>query len=326
MARPAGLTPISLTLVAAPDVAAAAAAWQTWLADEKRAALPTLEAYQRDLADFLAFVAEHRGDTADLKALAALGQNDFRGWLAARNKQGLARSSTARSLSAVRGFFRFLDRRRLCHNAAIGVLRTPKLPKSVPKALSVDEARDLTDEIEQLSDEPWIGARDTAVVTLLYGAGLRIAEALGLSQGELQRIANGAESLVITGKGNKQRLVPILPAITQAVATYLRLCPYELPAKEPGFRGARGKPVDPAIIQRAVAKMRGMLGLPESATPHALRHSFATHLLGAGGDLRAIQELLGHASLSTTQRYTAVDAARLGAIHAAAHPRARRKP
>jgi integrase/recombinase XerC len=164
------------------------------------------------------------------------------------------------------------------------------------------------------------------VVLLPYNAGLRIAEALGLSKADLDRIAGGAESLIITGKGRKQRLVPILPAIRQGVAAYLRLCPYELPLKEPGFRGMRGKPLDPAIVQRTVAKMRGMLGLPDSATPHALRHSFATHLLGAGGDLRAIQELLGHALLATTQRYTSVDAARLGAIHAAAHPRAKRKP
>jgi integrase/recombinase XerC len=315
-----------LSLAAAPDVAAAADAWGDWLADEKRAAAPTLEAYRRDLADFFSFLSDHRGGEIGLKLLAKLGQNDFRAWLAARAKQGLARSSTARSLSAVRGFFRFLDRRGLCHNAAIGILRTPKLPKSLPKALTVQEASDLTDEIEQLSDEPWIAARDTAVVTLLYGAGLRIAEALGLSQAELERLAKGANSLIVTGKGRKQRLVPILPAINQAVAQYVKLCPYQVPQKEPGFRGARGKPLDPAIVQRAVAKLRGLLGLPETATPHALRHSFATHLLGAGGDLRAIQELLGHASLSTTQRYTAVDAARLGAIHAAAHPRARRRP
>jgi integrase/recombinase XerC len=177
-----------------------------------------------------------------------------------------------------------------------------------------------------MSDEPWIGARDTAVVLLLYGAGLRIGEALGLTRETLARLANGSDSLRVTGKGGKQRVVPILPAVREAAATYLRLCPYELAAKEPAFRGARGKPLDPAIVQRAVARLRGMLGLPETATPHALRHSFATHLLGAGGDLRSIQELLGHASLSTTQRYTAVDAARLGAIYASAHPRARRKP
>ncbi|MGE0155009.1 MAG: tyrosine recombinase XerC [Reyranellaceae bacterium] len=325
MARPAGLI-----LSAAPDLTAAAAAWRDWLADEKRAAAPTLEAYGRDLADFIAFLSQHRGGEIGLKLLAALTQNDFRAWLAARSRQGLARSSTARSLSAVRGFFRFLDRRGLCRNAAIGALRTPKLPKSVPKALTVDEAQDVTGEIEQLADEPWIGTRDTAVVLLLYGAGLRIGEALGLSRAGLDRLAGGADTLVVTGKGRKQRLVPILPAINQAVAQYLRLCPYDPAPKEPGFRGARGKPLDPAIVQRAVARLRGLLGLPDSATPHALRHSFATHLLGAGGDLRAIQELLGHASLSTTQRYTAVDAARLGAIHAAAHPRAhsraKRKP
>ena len=321
MARPAGLIE-----AAAPDMAAAAAAWRRWLTDEKRAAAPTLEAYERDLADFTSFMANHRGGAISLADLGALTQNDFRAWLAARTREGLARSSTARSLSAIRGFFRFLDRRGLCVNAAIAVLRTPKLPKSLPRALSIEEAGDLVADIDQLSDEPWIGARDTAVVLLLYGAGLRIGEALGLTRETLARLASGSDSLVVTGKGSKQRVVPILPAVRKAVADYLRLCPYDLPAREPAFRGARGKPLDPAIVQRSVARLRGMLGLPETATPHALRHSFATHLLGAGGDLRSIQELLGHASLSTTQRYTAVDAARLGAIYDAAHPRARRKP
>lgn len=321
MARPAGLI-----LAAQADVANAAAAWRGWLADEKRMAAATLEAYGHDLADFIAFVAGHRGGSVGLDTLRSLTQADFRAWLAARAGKGMARSSTARSLSTVRNFYRFLDRRGLCANAAIGVLRTPKLPRSVPKALTVEEAGDLVEEIEQMSDEPWIGARDTAVVLLLYGAGLRIGEALGLTRETLARLANGSESLRVTGKGGKQRVVPILPAVREAAATYLRLCPYELAAKEPAFRGARGKPLDPAIVQRTVARLRSMLGLPETATPHALRHSFATHLLGAGGDLRSIQELLGHASLSTTQRYTAVDAARLGTIYASAHPRARRKP
>jgi integrase/recombinase XerC len=232
----------------------------------------------------------------------------------------------ARALAALRSFYRFLARRKLANNAAIGLLRTPKLPKSVPKALSVDEADDVAREIEGQAAEPWIGKRDLAVVMLLYGAGLRIAEALSLSAGELERLAQGAGSLVVTGKRRKQRVVPMLPAIGQAVGDYLRACPFKLAPQQPGFRGARGKPLDPAIVQKSIRRLRGLLGLPDSATPHALRHSFATHLLGAGGDLRSIQELLGHESLSTTQRYTDVDALRLSAVYDAAHPRARRPP
>jgi integrase/recombinase XerC len=321
MARPAGLI-----LPAQADVGNAIAAWLRWLADERRVAAPTLEAYNADLLGFLRFIAEHRGSPADLPALAHLKQTDFRAWMAAQAKNGLAKTSTARALAALRNFYRFLARRNLANNAAIGLLRTPKLPKSLPKALTVDEADDVMREMAGQSDEPWIARRDLAVVLLLYGAGLRIAEALALSTAELKRIASGTPSLMVTGKRKKQRVVPLLPAIAQAVDQYLRTCPFTLLPDQPGFRGARGKPLDPAIVQKSMRSLRGLLGLPETATPHALRHSFATHLLGAGGDLRSIQELLGHASLSTTQRYTDVDAARLSAVYGAAHPRARRAP
>jgi integrase/recombinase XerC len=313
-----------LILPAAADVANALAAWQRWLGDERRVAAATLEAYVGDLQGFLRFIAEHRGTPADLAALATLKQTDFRAWLAARSSSGLAKSSTARALAALRSFYRFLARRKLADNPAIAGLRTPKLAKSVPKALSVDEADDVVREIEAQSDEPWIGKRDLAVTLLLYGAGLRIAEALSLTGADLKCAAQGAPSLMVTGKRRKQRLVPLLPVIGEAAAEYLRLCPYALAADQPAFRGARGKPLDPAIVQKAIRRLRALLGLPETATPHALRHSFATHLLGAGGDLRSIQELLGHASLSTTQRYTDVDALRLSAVYGAAHPRARR--
>jgi integrase/recombinase XerC len=226
----------------------------------------------------------------------------------------------------VRGFFRFLDRRGLASNAAVSLVRTPKLPKSLPRALSVRDARDLLSEVEGDAAIEWIARRDTAILTLLYGAGLRIAEALSLSKATVEHLLkNRAATLTITGKGGKQRIVPLLPAVTAALAAYRATCPF-LAATAPRdrfFIGARGAPLDPGVVQRAVRRLRVQLGLPDSTTPHALRHSFATHLLGAGGDLRTIQELLGHASLSTTQRYTDVDAARLAAVYRSAHPRAR---
>jgi integrase/recombinase XerC len=253
-------------------------------------------------------------------------QSDFRAWLARRSRDKLARSSTARALSSVRGFFRFLDRRGLAANAAIALVRTPKLPKSVPRALPVGDTRDLLAEAEGDVAIEWIGRRDTAILTLLYGAGLRIAEALSLDKRTVEALLRDrSTSLAITGKGGKQRIVPLLPAVTTALAAYRATCPF-LAAAAPDdrfFIGARGAALDPGVVQRAVRRLREQLGLPESVTPHALRHSFATHLLGAGGDLRTIQELLGHASLSTTQRYTDVDATRLAAVYRSAHPRAR---
>jgi integrase/recombinase XerC len=222
----------------------------------------------------------------------------------------------------LRGFFRFLDRCGFAKNAALAAVRTPKLPRSVPKPLSAEDARLALERIVALAEAPWIGQRDLAILTLLYGCGLRLSEALGLMRGEAP-LEPGM--LSITGKGRKTRLVPVLPAVSEAVAAYLALCPHRLAAKGPLFVGVRGGPLNPRLVQRQMQRLRALLGLPETATPHALRHSFATHLLAGGGDLRSIQELLGHASLSTTQRYTAVDAERLLAVYERAHPRAKAK-
>lgn len=314
MARPAGL-------IAAPDAAQAAEDWYRWLVDEKRTADLTLEAYRRDLSAFLAFVRDHRGGPPGLATLAGLTTADFRAWLASRAdpRDPYARTSTARALSAVRGFFRFLDKRGIAHNPAIGGVRTPKLPHAIPKPLTEAEAGDLLDLVATEARHPWVAARDIAVLTLLYGCGLRIAEAIGLDRREAPK----GETMVITGKGNKERLVPVLPVVRRAIDDYLRVCPHPLGPDDPLFVGVRGGRLSPRTVQALVQKLRGLLGLPETATPHALRHSFATHLLAAGGDLRAIQELLGHASLSTTQRYTDVNAEQLLKVYDRAHPRAR---
>ena len=276
----------------------------------------------RDLAGFLDFLREHLGGIPSIVALEALGPADFRAYLAARAQDGIERSSSARALSTLRGFFRFLDRRGLAKNAALAAVRTPKLPKSVPKPLSAEDAGLALERIAELAEAPWIGRRDLAILTLLYGCGLRLSEALGLARSEAP-LRPGM--LSITGKGRKTRLVPVLPAVSEAIAEYLALCPHRLTAKGPLFVGVRGGPLNPRLVQRQMQRLRALLGLPETATPHALRHSFATHLLAGGGDLRSIQELLGHASLSTTQRYTAVDAERLLAVYDRAHPRAKAK-
>jgi integrase/recombinase XerC len=302
-------------------VRAAALAWWGWLADQRRASAHTVAAYQRDLADFLGFLVEHRGGPVDLAALGGLGQADFRAYLARLMDRGRAKTSIARALSVLRGFFRFLERRGLAANGAIAGVRGPRLPKSVPKALTQDEAAEAVGTVGAMAGEPWIARRDVAILTLLYGAGLRVGEAVGLDRRQLPR--DPSAPLAVTGKGRKQRIVPLLPQVRAAIETYLALCPYSLGSDDALFVGARGQRLNARIVQRQMQRLRGWLALPESATPHALRHSFATHLLAGGGDLRAIQELLGHASLSTTQRYTAVDAARLMAVHAAAHPRAK---
>jgi integrase/recombinase XerC len=332
MARPADVTPgaararppaIPLArFAAAGDLAASISDWQAWLEHERRASRHTLLGYGRDLAGFLDFLREHLGALPSLAALEALGPADFRAYLAARTGQGIERSSSARALSTLRGFFRFLDRRGLVKNAALAAVRTPKLPKSVPKPLSAEDAALTLDGIVELAETPWIGRRDLAIMMLLYGCGLRLSEALGLIRAEAP-VKPGM--LSITGKGRKTRLVPVLPAVGEAVAEYLALCPHRLAPKGPLFVGVRGGPLNPRLVQRQMQRLRTLLGLPETATPHALRHSFATHLLAGGGDLRSIQELLGHASLSTTQRYTAVDAERLLAVYDRAHPRAKAK-
>ncbi len=306
----------------APDLNSAIAAWRAWLSDERRAADHTLVAYEHDLTAFVRFLAGHLGGPPGLSDLQDLKNTDFRAWMARRANDGLARRSTARAVSVVRGFFRFLDRRGLVHNPLGQGLRTPKVPRSVPRPLSVGEARETVAAIATFSGEPWIAKRDTALLALLYGCGLRIGEALGLSRGD---VAGRPETLVVTGKGRKQRLVPVLPVVAAAVEDYLAACPFAGGPDAALFLGARGGPLNPGVAQRQMRRVRALLDLPETATPHALRHSFATHLLGRGGDLRTIQELLGHASLSTTQRYTEVDGDRLLAVYRGAHPRARAK-
>jgi integrase/recombinase XerC len=302
---------------AAEDLRAAIGLWTAWLSGERRASEHTVAAYGRDLADFLDFLTGHFGEPPNLATIVGLSAADLRAWLAERAGH-LQRSSIARGLSVVRGFVRFLDRRGLASCPALAVLRGPKLPQSVPKPLSVADAAEIVEAPAALVVSAWQAKRDIAILTLLYGCGLRISEALGLSRSDGPR----GEVMTILGKGRKQRVVPVLPAVREAVADYLAACPYPLAADGPLFVGARGGPLNPRLVQRRMAELRGMLGLPETATPHALRHSFATHLLG-GGDLRAIQELLGHASLSTTQRYTSVETERLLAIYDSAHPRAR---
>ncbi len=296
-------------------------AWQNWLCHERRSSRHTSEAYGRDLNDFIQFMIEHQGSGLRLQDLGSLGLRDFRAWLAARSRRGLQHSSNARALSVLRGFFRWLAKTQRLENTTILGLRGPKLATVLPKALDQDTAKKAVDEIGDLGDEAWVGKRDTAVLLLLYGAGLRIGEALGLARSQAPK--PGQDSLVVRGKGNKERKVPLLPVIPEAVQDYLAACPHHLPGDGPLFVGKRGGPLGARQIQQRVELLRGQLRLPASATPHALRHSFATHLLTAGGDLRSIQELLGHASLSTTQRYTALDSKALLAVYDKHHPRAK---
>lgn len=316
-----GLTQPALSgLPVAADVRSAVEAWLAWLDGERRLAPNTLLAYRCDLAAFLGFLSGHLGGPPNLRSLAELAPADIRAYLARRGHDGYERTSNARALATIRGFFRFLDRRGLAHVPAVHAVRTPRILRSLPKPLTERDALDAVAAVADLSDEPWIASRDVALLMLLYGCGLRIGEALGLARHQ----APAGAPLIVTGKGGKQRVVPALPAVREAVTAYLRACPYDPGVGGPLFLGARGGRLDPAVAQKQMRRLRALLGLPETATPHALRHSFATHLMAGGGDLRAIQELLGHASLSTTQRYTEVDSARLVAVHRAAHPRARR--
>ncbi|MHA1107580.1 MAG: tyrosine recombinase XerC [Alphaproteobacteria bacterium] len=307
---------------AASDTIGAVYDWRNWIANERRASDHTLDAYSRDLATFLDFLTNHLGQPPDLATLSALTASDFRSYLAHRMKQGVSHATSARAMSTLRNFFRYLDRNALAHNSAIGVIRTPKPRPPVPKPLSEDEALDVLVAASYdsgINRAPWICRRDTALFTLLYGCGLRIDEALKLNR----RDTPAADTMMVDGKGGKQRIVPVLPLVIQSIAAYLEACPFQVPPDGPLFLGARGGRLNPGVVQREMRRLRILLNLPESATPHALRHSFATHLLGAGGDLRTIQELLGHSSLSTTQRYTEVDSARLLKVYRDAHPRAR---
>ncbi len=314
---PVTLPPIPVT--AGHDAGNAVAAWFRDLANARRASPHTLDAYGRDIAAFFAFLQQHLGGPAGLTELHALRAADFRAYLANRRGQGLAASSTARALSAIRAFYRFMERAGGVKNPAIAGQRGPKLPHAAPKPLSEPQALRVVQEPGNTDAESWIAVRDVAVLTLIYGCGLRVSEALGLNRDA----APFGETLLIHGKGGKERLVPVLPVVREAVEKYLALCPHRLARGDPLFAGARGKRLSPRTVQLRMQRLRSLLGLPDSATPHALRHSFATHLLSAGGDLRTIQELLGHASLSSTQRYTEVDAARLIDVYGQAHPRAR---
>jgi integrase/recombinase XerC len=305
------------------DVEAQLARWRTHLGAERRMSPKTLEAYGRDVRQFLQFLAEHLGGAPTLKQLAKLTPADVRAFLAARRADGIAGRSLMRSLAGVRSFGRFLDREGKGRADALTAVRAPKIARSLPKPIAATAATRLADTDLRAGEErePWVLARDAAVLMLLYGSGLRISEALGLKRQDMPTPGQG-DVITVTGKGNKQRMVPVLPQVLQAVADYVALCPYNLSPQGPLFVGAKSGPLSPRIVQLAMARLRGALGLPDSATPHALRHSFATHLLSRGGDLRAIQELLGHASLSTTQIYTEVDVERLLEVYRSTHPRA----
>ena len=302
----------------APDAAAAAQAWLQSLKAERRMSPKTLEAYARDFGQFAQFMAEYLGGAPGTAELSALTVSDFRAFLARRRTQGVESRTLARQLSGLRSFYRHAEKLGLFRNAALSAIRAPKLPHTVPKPVSPEKAATLVKaDALALPDTPrWVLARDEAVLTLLYACGLRISEALALSPSQA-----GGGFLTITGKGNKTRIVPLLPVARAAVARYLDLCPFALAPKEPMFRGLKGGTLNARNIQMLVARLRGALGLPETATPHALRHSFASHLLAHGADLRVIQELLGHASLSTTQAYTEVNRAHLLEQYRKAHPR-----
>jgi integrase/recombinase XerC len=303
-----------------PLAAALHAEWVAYIRDERRFADNSVEAYERDVGAFLDFLGGHLGGDVSAAALASLEPRDLRAYLAFRRTgpDALSDRSLSRALAAIRSFFRYLDRRRGIANARLSLVRGPKLKQSLPRPVSEKAAHALIAEAEASAEEPWIGARDAALITLLYAAGLRISEALALTGADHPL----PDSLRVLGKGGKERLVPMLPAAREAIARYAALCPFVLTAADPLFRGARGGPLSPRIVQALMERLRAHLGLPASATPHALRHAFATHLLANGGDLRAIQDLLGHESLSTTQRYAAVETEKIFAAYRAAHPRA----
>ena len=304
---------------AAPDTAKTVTAWLAYFRTERRASAHTLDAYGRDIGQFMAFLADHLGGPATLGDLSGLTPSDFRAFLARRRNEGNGSRTLARQLSAIRSYYRFLERRKILSNAALSVLRAPKIPHGVPKPLTAGAAREVVkaDTLAGEATPAWVTARDAAVLTLLYGCGLRISEALSLTPQQARH-----DPLTILGKGGKTRIVPVIEAARAALDRYISLCPLALDAKAPMFRGVKGGPLNARNIQLLIAKLRSALGLPDTATPHALRHSFASHLLAGGADLRTIQELLGHSSLSTTQVYTEVNTKHLLEQYSKAHPRA----
>lgn len=305
-----------------PSIAQEMARWLAHLGAERRLSPKTLEAYGRDLRQCLDFLCNYWGERVTLARFASLEATDVRAFMAMRRADDIAGRSLMRALAGLRSFGRFLEREGKGKVGALSAIRAPKVAKTLPKPLPMASAKRLADADERAGEdrETWILVRDAAVMALLYGSGLRISEALGLKRREVPRPGEG-DVLVVTGKGNKTRMVPVLQNVLALVQDYVAMCPHALPPEGPIFVGARGGPLSPRIIQLAMERLRGALGLPDSATPHALRHSFATHLLSRGGDLRAIQELLGHSSLSTTQIYTGIDSERLLEVYASAHPR-----
>ena len=321
MAKPAlAVQPIEC---ADDDLALEMTRWLAHLRSERRLSPKTLEAYARDVRQCLAFLSEHWGKRVTLAGFAALEASDIRAFMAMRRGAAIGGRSLMRALAGLRSFGRFLEREGRGKVGALSAIRAPKIGKSLPKPVPVAAAKRFADAEERAGEtrEPWIWARDAAVMALLYGSGLRISEALGLRRRDVP-LPGAGDVLVVTGKGNKTRMVPVLQNVLALVQDYVAMCPHRLSPEGPIFVGARGGPLSPRIIQLTMERLRGALGLPDTATPHALRHSFATHLLGRGGDLRAIQELLGHASLSTTQIYTGIDSERLLEVYKSAHPRA----
>ncbi|WP_279111280.1 tyrosine recombinase XerC [Bartonella apis] len=314
------ILPFDLPLLeATPQLLSARKDWLEQLQRTRRVAKLTVEAYERDSRQFLSFLCQHLGHIPDISDLSGLRVADMRSFLAYRRNMGVGSRSLGRGLAGIRSFFNFLTRAGLADVPAARIVRTPKQPKSLPKPLNIADALHIVDKKTQLDDEPWVASRNAAILTLCYGCGLRISEALSLTPADFSD--KNATSIYVTGKGGKTRLVPVIPAVHEAIDDYLSCCPFILPPDQPLFRGVRGGKLQRAIVERAVQQLRASLGLPDSVTPHALRHSFATHLLSRGGDLRTIQELLGHASLSTTQIYTGVDTDRLMEVYKKAHPR-----
>jgi len=301
-----------------PAMSSALAEWLEHQRSLKGAAKNTITAYQTDVLGFLSFMTQHHGESLGLGPISKITVRDMRSWMAHERTRGVASRSLARTLSAVKSFYTWLAEREGFEPTAVLSTRSPKFQRKLPRPLAVDAAQAMIETVELQSVEPWIAKRDMAVITLLYGCGLRISEALGLTGKDTPL----PETLRIFGKGGKERIVPVIPAARAAVNAYLAECPYQSEPDQPIFRGVRGGTLNPRAIQSVMAQARMQLGLPATATPHAMRHSFATHLLSAGGDLRAIQELLGHASLSTTQAYPAIDTARLMDVYNASHPRA----
>lgn len=307
-----------VTALCAPDLQETLNRWQDWLRFEKHVSPHTFRAYCADLTHFISFIVEHIGRAPSLNDISDVGIRDFRAWMSRKAMDGTSNASRARSLSGVKSFLTWMDKKGILHNAAINTVRSPKLAHKLPRPLQEKQAKRVLENADLLVSEDWIGQRDRALFTLLYGCGLRINEALSLNISDLPRDG----FLRVIGKGNKERQVPVMDIVEETIRAYLALCPYPHIESRALFLGVKGQRLSQGIAQKAMRSLRGLLELPENTTPHALRHSFATHLLQNGANLREIQELLGHSSLSTTQRYTEIDTKALMKIYKSAHPRA----